>query len=571
MKASYRFVLPAAGVAAALAAVAPAARAQRNQAPGPDTPRILVTAFRGDPEGGVKAADEIRSRISNEYSARTLWATSKKDIDATLGQSGYRADSALNPNDIKELAKLVRADEVIDGTVTKTAAGYRVSTRLFLPRDAALAQPLLTVESNDLGDVAKQVVREYDAARKQLKSNRECENDIRSGKLADAIVAARKGIAEYPKATIARLCLASAYQAMKQTADSVGPWKDSVISVTKQIVALDKQSRIAYQLQYDAYKSKSDTSNALQALVGLMNADPSNTSLRESVIAELVNSGKPEVAIPVTKQLVADNPGDPQYARTLFLVLGAAKNYKEAVPAGIAYVTLDTAAADSNYFFRQIQYLAADSMYAKAAEFAAQGAAKFPKSTTFLISQATYERRAGQVAAAQATLQRALTLDPKAPGANLVLAQIAADAGNADSVLKYVNADAAADANMKSRDAQFLLGLGSTAYRAGVASKKSDDFRRAIKYLQASDAMNPDANAKFLTAVSAFTIAQAAATSLQTTKSCADAKEGQEALVLVNTNMPAGGSVNPEVAKQILGAVSQYQPYFDASAKKFCK
>ena len=119
MKAPHCSALMVAGLAAALvaSAVPTVAGAQRQQAPGPDTRRVLVTAFRGDVEGGVRLADEIRNRVGSEFNIRQLMPTSKKDIEATLLQSGYRPDSALSPNDIKELAKLVRGDEVIDGTV----------------------------------------------------------------------------------------------------------------------------------------------------------------------------------------------------------------------------------------------------------------------------------------------------------------------------------------------------------------------------------------------------------------------------------------------------------------------
>ncbi|MEP6999077.1 MAG: hypothetical protein ABI969_01270, partial [bacterium] len=295
-------MLKVAGLAAALVATAiPAvASAQgRQQVPGPDTKKVLVTAFRGDIEGGVKLADEVRNRIQGEYSIRQLMPTSKKDIEATLLQSGYRPDSALSPNDIKELAKLVHADEVIDGTVAKSGAGYRVSARMFLPRDVSLSQPLVTnLDVKDFGDAAKQIVNEYDKARKQIPDNQACENGIRANTNAVAVAAARKGMTSYPKSTILRLCLASAYANMKTSADSTGPWKDSVIAVTREIMNLDKSSRIAYQLQYDAYKQKHDTINALQALVGLMNADPTNTTLREQVISELVTSGKAEIAVP---------------------------------------------------------------------------------------------------------------------------------------------------------------------------------------------------------------------------------------------------------------------------------
>ena len=574
MKASHRSAFMAAGFAAALVAtvVPTVASAQRQQVPGPDTKRVLVTAFRGDVEGGVKLADEIRNRIASEFSIRQLLPTSKKDIEATLLQSGYRPDSALSPNDIKELAKLVHGDEVIDGTVAKTATGYRVTARMFLPRDVSLSQPLVSnLDFTNFGDAAKQIVAEYDRARKQIPDNQACENGIRANTNAVAIAAARKGIVAYPKSTLLRLCLASAYANMKTTADSTGPWKDSVIAITREIMNLDKTSRIAYQLQYDAYKQKSDTSNALQALVGLMNADPTNSTLREQVISELVTSGKADIAVPTAKQLIAENPGDPQYARTYWLVLRAAKLYKESVPAGVAYVTIDTAAADSNYFFRQIADLSADSAFAKAAEFAALGAAKFPASVSFLMQKAQNERRIGQLPAAKATLERALQLDPKVNGANYLLAQIADEVGNTDDAIKFAKADVAADPANKERAANLLLSLGKKQYDVGNASKKAEDFKKALPLLQASDEIAQTANAKFLIGVSAYQAMAGSADMLKTSKSCEEFKAANELLILVNINMPAGGSVDANTAKLILGGAAQFGPFIDGSIKKFCK
>jgi hypothetical protein len=573
VKAPHRSALTAAGLAAvfAVTAIPSVASAQRQQAPGPDTKRVLVTTFRGDVDGGVTAANEVRNRVSSDFSIRSLMPTSKKDIDNTLIQSGYKPDSALSPNDIKELAKLVRADEVIDGTVTKTPAGYRVNARLFLPRDAALSQPLVSTESNNLGDVAKQIVREYDAARKQLAANQACENAIRDKKLDVAAAEARKGIAAYPKATLSRLCLATAFQTWKTTADSTRPWADSVIAVTKEVVGLDPRSKIAFQLQYDAYKAKSDTTNLVPALLGYMNSDPTNAALREQVIAEIIGLGKADLAVPIAKQLVAENPGDPQYARTYWLVLRAARNYKEAVPAGIAYVSLDTAQADSNYFFRQVSDLRSDSAYARAAELAAQGIAKYPRSGTLYLQKAQNERSAGQLPAAKASLDRALEVDPKLPGANMLKAQICNDISDVACAVASVKADVAADATNKERDAGFLLGLGQAAYKKGVESKKPEDFQNAVTLLKASDEINPSPAAAFLTAVSGFSLAQHYGTALQASKTCADAKAGQDALLLVTTYMPRGGSINAEAAKQILTNAPQFQAFFDGSAKRYCK
>jgi hypothetical protein len=35
--------------------------------------------------------------------------------------------------------------------------------------------------------------------------------------------------------------------------------------------------------------------------------------------------------------------------------------------------------------------------------------------------------------------------------------------------------------------------------------------------------------------------------------------------------MPAGGSVDPNTAKQILGAAPQFQAFIEGSIKKYCK
>ncbi|HEV7994134.1 MAG TPA: tetratricopeptide repeat protein [Gemmatimonadaceae bacterium] len=574
MKVSHRFALSAAGLAAALAvSVAPSvagAQVQR-QGPGPDTKRVLVTAFRGDAAGGVKLAEEIRNRVTSDFNIRTLMPVSKKDIDNTLVSSGYRPDSALSPNDIRELAKLVRGDEIIDGTVQKTPGGYKVNARFFLPRDVALSQPLINAEGNNLGDLAKQIVHEYDLARKQIPANQECENAIRDKKIDAAVAAARKGIATYPRAVLTRLCLASAFQAWKTTPDSATkPWKDSVLAVTTATTALDKSSKIAYQLMYDVYKSKNDTTNQMNALLGLMAADPTNTALREQVINELVITGRANAAVPVVKQLVAENPGDPQYLRMYWLVLRATQNWKESIPAGQAYVAADPSAADSNFYFRMVSDLASDSSYAKAAEMAATGAAKFPKSSSLLLLKAQNERKAGQIPAAIASLENALRIDPKAPGAQMLRAQLLADQGKVDEAVAAVKADVAADASNKERDAQFLLSLGNQAFKAGQASKKPEDFQRAIGLLQASEELNGSANAKFLLAASAY---QALAPSLQEGKSwkCTDAKTADNYLTLITTNMPGGGSVSPDFAKQVLGAVPQLQQYISAQNKRLCK
>ena len=574
MKVSHRSALSAAGLAAALAvsAIPSVLGAQmRQQGPGPDTKRSVVTTFRGDPEAGVRLANEIRNRIQSDFNIRQLMPVSKKDIDNTLVASGYRPDSALSPNDIKELAKLVRGDEVIDGEIRKSGAGYRVNARLFLPRDVALSQPLISVESANLGDVAKQIVREYDNARKQIPAVQECETALRGQKIDAAAAAARKGVGSYGRATIARLCLANAYQAWKSGPDSNSkPWKDSVLAVTNAITAVDPNSTMALRLQFGVYEAQKDEPKMMQTLIKLMGSDPTNLQLREQVIATLVTSGKAAEAIPIVDSLVKANPGDPQFMRTRWLVLRAANRPKEAIAAGQAYASADPTAADSGYYQRMIQDLAADSAFGKAAEMAAQAIAKYPRNASLYLVKAQNERRAGQLDAAIASLRKGLELDPKAPGANLLLAQMNVDTGKLDEAIAAVKADVAADATNKERNAQFLVGLANQAYRAAAASKKPEDFQKALKLAQASEEINASPQAKFFAAISAWQVL--APTLQQGSKwKCADARAAEANLTVVSTMMPGGGSVDAGTAGQIMGAVPQAQQYIDAQSKRLCK
>ena len=567
-----RSALAMAGVSTMLlCAAAPLARAQRQQLPGPDTRRVLVTAFRGDVEGGVKAANEIRDRIASEFSIKQLMPRSKKDIDAALTQSGYKTDSALSAPDVQLLAKTLSIDEVLDGTVEKTANGYRVNVRLFMPRDVALSQPLLTIESNNLGDVAKQVVREYENARKQLPATQECENAIRANNQAAAIAGARKGIAAYPKATLSRLCLAQAFQLSKTSGDSLGAWRDSVVAVTNDVLNLDWNSKIAYALKYDAYKAKGDTTNAIDALVGMIKVDPANTSLRMQFIAEVMLYGRPQLAIDEAKKLVTEYPGDPLYLRTYWQVLRANKRYKESVPVGIEYVRSDSAMADSSYFIRQIQDLAADSNFAGAADLAATAVGKFPANAFLFVQKAQNERKAGKAVLAKASIDAALKLEPRFPDANLLLAQIANDLGNHQDAIAAVKADVASDAKNKERDAQFLFGMGQQAYKAFTTSKKPDDYKKTMELLTASDEMQPTPRAKLFMGLTGFAMLQVYAESLAGSRVCADFKAANDVLTSVAMNLPQGARENPEAARQILAWVPQFQAFVDGSIRTHCR
>src|SRR3954463_2051259 len=124
----------------------------RTQGPAPDTPRLLVMVFAGpDRLTGVQTADALRSRVSTNVDVRRLYVIPKNDISMTLQSSGFNPDSALGQSDLKELAKLLRADEVLAGRVSRSATGVHVEPRLMLARDPSIAQALPPIDAVNVG------------------------------------------------------------------------------------------------------------------------------------------------------------------------------------------------------------------------------------------------------------------------------------------------------------------------------------------------------------------------------------------------------------------------------------
>ena len=126
---------------------------QRGQTPGP---RFMVPVLRSNERNlGAQVADQLRERMGGDFMMRTLWIIPKSDIDNALEQSGYSKTEPLNANDAKQLANLIRAEEYVEGTVNKTAAGFEFDGQLLLVRGEGMVQPLPKVAGAKLGDIAK--------------------------------------------------------------------------------------------------------------------------------------------------------------------------------------------------------------------------------------------------------------------------------------------------------------------------------------------------------------------------------------------------------------------------------
>ncbi len=111
---------------------------QRGGAPRPDTPQLLVSVLSSsDPRVGLAMADAIRQRMQSEHNATDLYVTPDQTRRDVLAVAGFNPDSVLGTTDLVALAKQVRGDYALDGTVERTSAGVRTVVRLVSKARAA--------------------------------------------------------------------------------------------------------------------------------------------------------------------------------------------------------------------------------------------------------------------------------------------------------------------------------------------------------------------------------------------------------------------------------------------------
>ena len=525
--------------------------------------RVMIPTLQStEKDLGVLAADAIRSQLQKQTNLRDLVVVPKADIDNSLKSSGYSTTEALAPGDAKALAQLVRAPQYVEGTVTKTPTGYKIDSRLIIARDMTKGQALPVAQGAKLDDAANQVAKAIKDARRQLPAEEACHNNVVQGKYQEAVAAARGGLNGYPNANIVGVCLAEAYNALKMP--------DSVIAVAERVRASDARNIPALRMLAETYRAKNDTTKRLEVLSALAAADPTNIRLIQDVVNEYAAMGHAQQAIPLVRDLVQNNPGDPGLLNLAWLVYLNAKDYQGAIDVGNELVRVDTAAASADYYTRLAAAYSALGQAQKASEAAALGAKKFPNDPNLSLIGANSLYKAGQLPAALDAAKRAVAANPKNPQAYYLLATIQGALNQYDDVANTLNQAKAngADATALS---QIALQQGSNAYKAGQASKDRADFQRAIKFLQLSDQLQTSADAKFLLGASAFSLGQSATIDANDKRSCDLARMARDAFNLASINLPAGGQKYPTEAAQLLTAIPQFTPAVDNEVKRFCK
>lgn len=552
--------------------------AQRGGVPKQDTPYILVPVLASnDKLLGVTTGDEIRSRFQGEHNAQELYVVTKQAINATLEASGYKADSALNASDLMELAKQLRGDYVIEGTVNKVPGANKDAVHLearLLTRSGqqTLAQPLPAIDGKDVGDAAKQIEHVVTEALKGMPGYKACKNDYVAQKYDQAIKDAQASIVAYPNSTLGRMCLLSVYGQEKAP-------PDSIIAVAEGILKMDPQSMIALTYATDAYKAKGDKEKQIQYSLKVWQLDRSNQQMAKNILTDLVQSGAPaDVTMPIVDTMLVQNPGDPDALQTkwhLLLKAGDAGDktaWKKAIVAGEEMVKIDSTTYTLEYVNRQIGAAQRDSDAAKVQELAAKGAQKFPKEINLQLLLAQIYMKGGQAQQALAASRKAMEIDPKNTTAALFAMTAANTMNQPDTAMAIAQKAIAGGANKDSLG-QVLMANAYPAFQKAQNSKERADWEASLKAAQSVDAVAPSPQTKFFIGVSAFSIAADALTNAQKVQTnpkakkdekaqaCDEVKVAEDNFTTAQIAIPAGASVDKGAAGQIMQGIQTYSGY----------
>ncbi len=569
-----------------LAAVAVEAQEQYT------TQVMLVPAF-GAPDRGLggKAGDIVRDKVADAFRKGELRVVSGGDVDEWLRRSGFEENVALSEGEMHELAMHFRADERITGVVTRVNARFHIDAALTLVRDVRLSQPIVA-EGATVNEAAEAVARVAIAARAQLVPLRQCENFARAGSTSAAAAAGAKGIAAFSHSVPARVCFLNAVV-------KLGASPDSVISVSRAVLAESPANPVALEELAQAYDAKGDATSAAPVWVRLLATDSTKEELVELVVNALSREHNTAIAQPLIDRGTDAHADNLSLLKLRWLVHLANGDWKGAIAAGDKLLQHDAASqVDPDLYSRLALAYRADSQPERALSIAAAGAAKFPENAPLYITYlqllrserdvaivrglasfpddaqvhvmaAQSFKESGNATGALAETKRALAANPRLPHGFLQLAQLEMDAGQLDSALASIQG-ATKNGEDAATAAQFALARGNALYKAATGTQKREDYQSAMRFLTLATQIKSSPEAKFLLGASALSVSQSAANEAPAAKSCDLSKLADSSLTEAEINLVGGGSVAPDAAKTYLDYVAKLRPFVADQVKTYC-
>jgi len=525
-----------------------------------------MSALKGEGDGprlGFQVANAVRERIASDFDMRALWVGPESTITDYLIRAGYPADQPLSSAESRQLATSFRADELLNGVVTKTpAGGYRVQAAWSLSARDDMVQPLPAVEATKISDVARLVAREFQTARKQVESVQRCVNLARARNYAGALAEARKAIDAYPRSVLGRVCIANIYDQQKLGADSM-------LRISNEILGLHPENARALAFAADAYGEKQMLDEQMRTLEQLVRVEPSNRRARVVLIDVYAGRDQLDRAKQLIDTLVAVEPDGESLTLQLRIYLRL-KEWARAVTIGERLIDTDTSAATRDLFVRLIAAADAAGDAQKALDLATRGVGRFPDDDELAVLRVQYLRRNGQLPQALAVVNALVDQSPRAPNAWTQKARLEQELGlGPDTVLSTLGRGIQ-NGEDRATTALMARSFGLTAAKDTVANKL-DPLRTALRYYKFSATTQPGDTTSMLIGSTSLSLAQRLATEPAEARRCELAKELQSLTAEAQIELPKAGRAYPQAVPKLMVRATEISTYADQLAKAVCQ
>jgi tetratricopeptide (TPR) repeat protein len=349
----------------------------------------------------------------------------------------------------------------------------------------------------------------------------------------------------------------------------LGP--DSIIRISEEILALHSDNRRALALSADAYHDKGMREQELTKLFALLAIDSTDIRITEHTASDLAEAKDYARAMAVATAGLRQVPTSSELLTLRWRIALAMKDWRVATQAGEELLSVDTAAADADFFKRMASAFVEDSQPARAAAVAGRGSAKFPSDDELGVLEVQLWRRAGEYASALNAADRLIARNPTAAGAYVQRARIQAELKQpADSLLATLERGVASGDN-RLTIAGYAASLGQAASRTASASRELSDFLLAVRYFAFAERTAPRDTTAFLLGAANLSLGQVLYSAAREQKSCDQAKAMQTALTDAQMNLTRGGRAFPDVAAQLLGRLTEVMPFASELEKSVCR
>jgi hypothetical protein len=553
---------------------------------------LVVAPLRADGDRRLarQVAASVRTYIARLSNKRELRVLDGDTTEHLLEFAGYKPDTVVAGATLHDLARLLRADEIIVGSVSGKRGGpVDVTAEITLVRDWRMRQPLPRVHAATAAAAGDSLAREVVRARTQMIGLRRCENAARSSQAAHAVEEARRAVEGYPRSTLAKTCLATEMVMSGASADSVA-------AVTAEVLAVDSLNIIAAVLRAEALSAMKQPTVAAAEWSRVVALRPDSLELGVLAVEWMLRLREPAFAVTSGHILLEKQPGELQLRRLMFSAYSALADNKNAAALGDSLDADDQEFRDDSVFeashvaalraigdtlgavakiARSVKKHPGDPiLYLEYLQLVAgenssafqRGLERFPDIPDIHVLAASAARATGNVTNELTALREAVRLDSLMTRGYLRVAELWFSQHRADSAVATL-----ARAPRKGDGADLLrsyaVGRGMQVLRAGTPDE--DVWRTTITLFAIADSVESRPDTRSLIAAVTMQLAQSELATATKTKQCSPAKEAVQSLAWADAAISRGVGEGSS-ADELRDAYTKLSAAAESMSKSFC-